>query len=222
MAIDRGTIDKQLQALGDSARWWDQRELRDLPSVMNEGERILAIARGKLARVRWLRRSWLIVATDRRLLCLRSGGPTKWQQVEVDAGQITRVALRVGPLRGRVVVVAGGNTYRLLVPRPDSYKLSDALSRLSTHSRDALSVPGPTLVVRRVFDHVLSLPAAVLNPAPPLALVKTPPPETAMLDERVAQLEEQVQELQRQVTFLEDLLRERHAATGVMDDLHSS
>ncbi|MGQ0814175.1 MAG: hypothetical protein ACT4O1_06880 [Gemmatimonadota bacterium] len=35
----------------------------------------------------------------------------------MDAEQIARVALRIGPFRGRVLVVTWGHTYRLLVPQ---------------------------------------------------------------------------------------------------------
>jgi len=209
MAIDRGILDQQLQTLGDATRWWDQRELRDLPGVLRPDEKLLAIARGKIARIRVLRRSWLIVVTDKRLLCLRSGGPTRWQQIEVDADEIERVTLRVGPLRGRVRIVAGSHIYRLLVRRPDSWKLSAALSSLCAQKQEHLTGRGPVLMVRRVFDHVLSLPSVALNPAaPPRPPAAATNPAT---DQRLQLLEEQVQQLQQQVDFLEQLLRERQA-----------
>ena len=63
MPLDRGTIEQQLQALGEGARWWDVRELRDLPAVLNADEQILGIARGGIARAGRVRRRWLIVAT---------------------------------------------------------------------------------------------------------------------------------------------------------------
>jgi hypothetical protein len=221
MPIDRGIVDQQLQALGDSARWWDQRELRDLPAVLNADEQILAISRGKIARVRWLRRSWLIVVTDRRLLCIRSGGPTTWRQVEVDADDITRVVLRVGPMRGRVVVIAGGQSYRLLVPRPDSFKLSAALTSLGANRRESPSASRPALMVRRVVDHVLALPAAALNPTPasPPVIVR---PDTSRMERRLESMEEQVRELQDQVQFLEQLLRRRHEGNAPLQSRPTS
>lgn len=211
MPIDRGILDQQLQSLGDAARWWDQRELRDLPGVLHPDEKLLAIARGKLARIRVVRRSWLIVVTDQRLLCLRSGGPTRWQQLEVNADEIERVSLRVGPLRGRVRVVAGSHTYRILVPRADSWKLSAALSSLCAQKQEYLSGRGPTLMVRRVFDHVLALPAVALDPTSPRVPAAAPPKENPETEQRLQLLEEQVQQLQQQVDFLEQLLRQRQA-----------
>lgn len=213
MPLDRGIIDQQLHALHESSVWWEQRELRDLPAVLHPGERILAIARGKIARVRWLRRSWLIVVTDERLICMRSRRDS-WSQLEVAADQITRIALRVGPFRGRVLVGTGGHTYRLLVPRPASYKLLTALSTLGPRPGDAFAGFAPTRMVRRVMDHVLALPAAAFTPYGPPPPPALPAPDTSALDDRFEALESEVQALRDQVEFLEQLLSERQAAGG--------
>lgn len=213
MPIDRGVIDQQLQALGESASWWNHRELRDLPAVLDADERILAIGRGKIARLRWLRRSWLIIVSDRRLLCMRSGSRTGWRQLEVSADQITRVSLRVGIFRGRVLIAAGGHTYRLLVPRAVAYRLSTALTGLARAGQERLPGFGPTRMVRRVIDHVLALPAAAFDPTTPApATAPVVRIDTSQLDRRFELLEDQVQELQKQVEFLEQLLRDRRIA----------
>lgn len=213
MPVDRGEIDRQLEELGEGSRWWDQRELRDLPAVLHTDEHILAIARGRIARVRVLRRSWLIVVTDRRLLCMRSG-ISGWRQVEVSATHITRASLRVGLFKGRVVVAAGGTTYRLLVPRPDAYRLHTALSGLIGAPRRVEGGTGPVKMVRRVIDHVLALPAAA---AAPHSLVRLPaerpmrPADDPAIETRFQRLESEIQELRDQVEFLEQLLARRHA-----------
>ncbi len=211
MAIDRGVIDLQLRALGEGSRWWEQREMRDLPAVLHADEHILAIARGKVARLRWLRRSWLIVVTEKRLLCLRSAGRTSWTQFEVNAGQIARTGLRVGPFRGLVLVVAGGRRYRLLVSRGEAHKLLAALSSLPSDARETRSGFGPTLMVRRVIDHVLALPAAALSPLPP-GSHQPVPVVTAITEERMQSLEDEVERLRQQVDFLEQLMRQQHLA----------
>jgi hypothetical protein len=213
MAIGRGAIEEQLQALGEDMRWRHERELRDLPAVLQADERLLAIARGKLGRTR-VGRSWLIVVTNTRLLCLRSTGRATWAQLEVPASQIARVALRVGPFRGRVRVVAGGYRYRLLVPRPDAYKLVAALSAIAPADG---GVPGPraTRMVSRIVDHMLSLPAVALDPGVrPVPAPPAPPTlqATSANEARLQLLEEQVQQLHQQVDFLEQLLRQRQTA----------
>lgn len=207
MPIDRGNIDQQLQAIGESSLWWDQREFRDLPGVLEENERIVALARGKIARIRWLRRTWLIVLTHRRLVCLRSQGKTSWRQLELKVHEFTRVSMRVGPFKGRVLLGAGGQTYRFLVPRDQAYKLHAGLSSLFTPVDPAGSRFAPSRVVHRVIDHVLALPAVALGPAaePPRQI----PADTTNVDDRLQLLEREVEELREQVAFLEQLLRKR-------------
>lgn len=209
MAIDRGILEQQLQALGEGSRWWDTRELRDLPAVLDPNERILAISRGKIARVRWLRRTWLIVVTERRLLCLRSGTRTSWRQLEVSARHVERVSLRLGLFRARLVVQASDHTYRLLVPKADAYKLEGVLAGLVTSAK--VSRPGfaPTRMVGRMIDHVLALPAVAMSPESPKALPSPPRPKEAPPDERIQSMEGELEQLRQQVDFLEDLLRQR-------------
>lgn len=204
MPIDRGIIDQQLQELGESSRWWQERELRDLPAVMHADERILAITRGKLGRLRFTKRTWLMVVTDQRLICLRAAH-SGWRQLEVNSRHIERVSLRVGPFRGRVVVGTNARTYRLLVPRADAYRLNSVLSSAGGAARMYLPGSGPTHMVRRMVDHVLSLPAAAFNPELPSP--PAPPRDTTALEQRVHALEDQIQQLQQQVDFLEELLR---------------
>jgi hypothetical protein len=212
MALDRGTIDEQLKALGESAQWWEEREFRDLPAVLGEDEQILAIARGKLGRARWAGRSWLIVVTQHRMLCMRSGRGGSWRQMEVATARITRVALRVGPLNGRLLVATSGPKYRLLLPRSGAYKLEAVLVRLVRPVADSVGF-APARMMHRVVDHVLALPAVALAPLPARTVL---PPDSgaAELKERVEMLEETVQELQQQIDFLEQLLRQRQMAAA--------
>jgi len=209
MPIDRGVVDQQLQALGESPRWWEQRELRDLPSILQADERILTLSRGKIARPRWLRRSWLIVVTDRRLLCLRSARNARWSQLEIGGSLIARVTLRIGPFRGRVLVRAGDHTYRFLTPRTDAYKLFRALSAFVPATKDALTGFRPSLMVRRVIDHVLALPAAALGPHAQEAQSPGPARDPAV-EEYIEELEGKLDKLQNQVDFLEQLLHQPH------------
>jgi hypothetical protein len=149
----------------------------------------------------------LIVATQRRLLCLRSQGKTSWRQLELKVHEFSRISLRVGPFHGRVVLGAGGHTYRFLVPRAQAYKLHAGLSSLFTPVDPSGSRFAPTRVVHRVIDHVLALPAVALGP---VAQSPAPvPADTTAIDDRLQSLEREVEELREQVAFLEQLLRER-------------
>lgn len=220
MPLDRGIIDQQLRELGESPRWWEQRELRDLPAVLGAEERVLAISRGKIARPRLLRRSWLIVITNRRLICLRSASGSAWTQMEVGGSLVSRVTLRIGPFRGRVLVVAAGQTYRLYAPRADAYKLFDALTTFVPVAKESVGGSRPGLMVRRVIDHVLALPAAALGPEPRKAPPATEPADQTA-ERHVELLEEQLHELQKQVDFLEDLLHRQHKDSEPARRLHS-
>jgi len=223
MPIDRGILEQQLQSLGESSRWWGRRELRDLPAVLDHDERILAIAHGKIARVRVLRRSWLIVVTGRRLLCLRSAGRVSWSQLEMSGDQITRLALRVGLFRGRVLVEAADRTYRLLVPREDAYKLLSALASLGPND-EGITRYGPTRMVQRVMDHVLALPAAAFHPGTTRTVGSARTQDAMAADQRLQALEDEVHELRKQVDFLEQLLRDRQAMSAASEsrsDSHS-
>jgi hypothetical protein len=213
MSIDRGVIEAQLEDIGEGSRWWDKREMRDLPEVLHADERILAISRGKVARIRVVGRPWLILVTDRRLLCMRSGAHGGWRQFEVPARQLGRVSLRVGPFRGRVRVDTASSSYRMLVPRDEAYRLERALSGIVPPAKPSGSGFEPGRMVRRVIDHVLALPAAALGPdvngeAPPRRQ------ESRESDERLEALEAEVEGLREQVEFLEELLRQRHLPVG--------
>jgi glycine/D-amino acid oxidase-like deaminating enzyme len=217
MPLDRGTIEQQLHALGESPRWWDRRELRDLPGALHADETIRAIAVGKLFRPRLLRRAWLIVVTDARLLCICSGSRMSRRQIELHAGEITRVWSGMGVFRSRVVVLAGGVRYRLIVRRTDAFKLLAAISNLIQARPEQLKGSWPTAVAGRVVRHILALPTVALQPEPEK---KPEPLPAARIDQdRLALLEDQVQRLQQQVDFLENLLRRRYPAlTGSQVD----
>ncbi len=217
MPVDRGTIEQQLQALGESPRWWDRRELRDLPGALNVGETIRVIAVGKLFRLRLLRRSWLIIVTDQRLLCIRSGSRMSRRQIELHAGEIMRVWSTMGPFRSRVTVLAGGEKYRLLVRRADAFKLLGAISHLVQAGLEPPQGTGPTAIAGRVVRHILALPTVALQPDEAGKPEAAPAPTVD--SERLEALEDQVQRLQQQVDFLENLLRRRYPAlTGSQVD----
>ena len=219
MAMDRGMLEKQLYALGESSSWWEQREMRDLPAVLQADEEIRAIARGAIGRVRVPLQTWLLVVTDQRLLCLRSGR-SSWRQLELGVHQITSVTLRMKLFAGRMLVRGPDRVYRFHLPHLDARKFSAALARVANCGQDTHS--GPTQMIRRVFNHVLALPNAVFSPAPPGRDVKAISAGSNEADQRVHMMEERIQELQQQVEFLEQLLRQRQAAINAEPELQSS
>ena len=208
--MNRGVLEKQLHALGESSSWWEHREMRDLPTVLHEDEEIRAIARGRLGRLRGPRPSWLMVVTDRRLVCLRSSRTT-WRQFEIGAQLISSITLRMRLFGGRLMIVTSDRSFRFQLHQADAQKLLTALARVANCGQDTLS--GPTQMVRRMVNHMLALPAATLNTYSMPRQPKQIEPKPAAPDERVHAMEERIQELQQQVEFLEQLLRQRQAAT---------
>ncbi len=210
MPLDRGTIEQQLEALGESSRWWERRELRDLPTAMHADERILAIALGKVSRSRrpGFARQWLLLVSNARLLCLQPAKGMSRRQLDLPASQITGLSVRPRLFRTRVIVVSHDVKYRLRVTRADGFKLFAALSNIMPVRPDSLAGRGPGIMVQRVVRHILALPTAALQPeAKPVA--PSPPFDPTTLERRLQLLEDDVQRLQQQVDFLEDLLDQR-------------
>jgi hypothetical protein len=130
------------------------------------------------------------------------------RQFELQAGQITDLAVRSGIRRARLIVRAYGEVYRLRVRRADAVKLITAISRLvPSRERPLETRHTPGAMVGRVIQHMLALPAAALDEVKPLA--PPSPPDVAPLEQRLQLLEEEVQRLQQQVDFLEELLQQR-------------
>ena len=208
MPLDRAIIEQQLAALGEPAQWWERREMRDLPSAMNPDERIQAIAVGRLKRV-GLRREWLIVVTNERLICLQRGNMGR-RQLDLHASEITDVTERVRVFRTRLIVRAYGEVYRLRVKRADAHKLNAALAQLvQTRERPLPVRRTPAVMAQRVIQHMLELPGVALDNTPRPKALPAPAFDPAPLERRLQLLEDEVQRLQQQVDFLEDLLQQR-------------
>jgi hypothetical protein len=81
-----------------------------------------------------------------------------------------------------------------------------------------------------MIDHVLALPAVALGPDTPSARPPDPDPARgralppavqSAVEDRLQSLEHEVQELRQQVEFLEQLLRQRHAASSATEGFGS-
>ena len=207
MPLDRGTVEQQLQAIGEGSRWWEQLELRDLPDALHANENIRAIAVGAIWREMMIRRNWLIVVTDQRMLALRSGRKMMRKQLELTGNDITRVSMRMGPFNAQIKILASGSKIRIKVKRPEGYKLLNALSLLTPRREEPIKA-GLGSMAGRVIQHVLDLPTAALHPGERVQAALLPAPDP-MTEQRIQALEDQVQRLQQQVDFLEALLRQR-------------
>jgi len=216
MPVDRGEIDMQLKQIGEGENWWEQREFRDLPHILHAEERIQGVIMGRVLGPRrpTLRPvgSWLIVATTQRLICLRQERFAR-KQVEIAAGQITRVH-QSSRLRGfQITIESPQRRLRIRIPKVNAFRFGSALSSLmpdpatvrpQTDLEPLAWLPGITTVAALPgFGGIVSR-IAMLSP-PDYQSTQN----TARLEEVVETLRTDVDRLQQQVAFLEDLLQKR-------------
>lgn len=225
MPVDRGAIEAQLREIGESERWWEHREFRELPNVLHPEERIQALTSGNLLGARGPRLNpaarWLIVVTSHRLLCLKQERFAR-KQIDVAPRQITRIYQRSRLRAFEITIDTPLRAYRMRIPKADALRFSGALG-------DLMSEPAAHRV----------LPAAPREPAaPPLPALPTPaaPRERERvgmvrrftrrfsrdyvpreplerLQITVERLQDDLERLQQRVNFLEDLLHKQSEET---------
>ncbi|MEX2572300.1 MAG: PH domain-containing protein [Gemmatimonadota bacterium] len=229
MAVDRGVIDAQLKDIGEGARWWEQREFRDLPYVLHPDEQIHGLLNGKLLGGRRPRllpaRQWLIVATSQRLICLRQERFAR-RQVEFAAGEIVRLDHRSRLRDYQIVVETPQRRYRIRLPKDQAFRFIGALGPLLPRQRvqpvppelEPLSwIPGMTTVA------TLPVVAGIISKVSMLS-----PPDYSdrdrveRLEGTVERLQSEVEQLQQNVAFLEELLERRANEVALPASRHDS
>lgn len=216
MSVDRGDIDRQLRDIGEGEQWWEQREFRELPHILYEDECIQGLVRGKLLGTHKPRvkpaRTWLIVVTDKRILCLRQERFAR-KQIDIGAGQIARIEQGTRMRSYQITVTSVGRRYRIRIPKAEALRFARALTPLvparSVERRETPDL-GPFNAIPGMST-LASLPGMgklVSN------LALTPPePATRAQIERlegvVDQLLIDMERIQAQVAFLEKLLHNR-------------
>jgi hypothetical protein len=216
MPVDRSAIDAQLREIGEGERWWEQREFRDLPYILQPDARILGITVGKLLgrrRPRVRAGRWLIVATNQRILCLNQGHLAR-KQVEVPVTHIVRMGQGNGFRSHQITIETPDRRYRIRIPKADAYRFAGALAAL-VPARQQQRLPGDLEPLAWIpgITTVAALPgvAGILSKVSTLS-----PPDYATrdhverLEATVERLQEEVERLQQQVGFLEKLLEKQH------------
>lgn len=216
MPIDRGAIDAQLKEIGEGERWWELREFRELPYVLNDEERIAGLVSGKLLASRRPRvmpsSPWLLIATNQRLICLKQERFGR-KQVELRQGQITGIQHRSGVRGYQITLETVHRRYRIRIPKSAAFRFIGALQPLMPNPAQlpagadpmaALFQPAPTglAAIPGLSRFVSRAPAL---PAPEYATRA----ELERVYATVEHLTNEVERLQQQVEFLEKLLHER-------------
>jgi hypothetical protein len=199
MAVDRRTIEEQLVAIGEADRWWDQREVRELPQILNADERIRTIVSGRVKRRFRPARSWLVAVTEQRVICIRKGERFGRKQLDIPLAPVTSIGQRTGLFRATITIVSGESKHRIRVGKSDALKLIGALSslirRMEPLPPPAGSPPVAGFVSRDAYDQVLR---------------------------RIDLVEEEIERLRQQADFVEDLLKRREtslfATAGILPE----
>jgi len=215
MPVDRSTIDAQLREIGEGDRWWEEREFRDLPYILNADERIHGIVNARLFGPRRPRvlpaAHWLIVATSQRLICLKRERVGRGQ-VDIHLGQIIGMQHR-SRIRGvQIVLDTPQRRYRIRVSKADAFRFIGALAPL---------VPQPAMLANGQPPAALLPPGSITLEGQPrlsrlLSRVTGHPAsdyatraELARLESVVERLENDVERMRQHVEFLENLLQQR-------------
>ena len=197
MPVDRSAIDAQLREIGEGERWWEQREFRDLPYILNADERLHGVVLGKLLGARRPRvlpsAPWLVAATSQRLVCLREQRFGR-QQVDIPLSQITGMWQR-SRLRGvEITLQTMGRRFRLRVAKTDAFRFIGAISPLLPNA-PAAAVAGE--VPGGLRARLLPGPGAVTRE------------EFSRVEAALERQEKEIERLQQHVEFLEKLLETR-------------
>lgn len=216
MPVDRGAIDVQLREIGEGERWWEQREFRDLPHVLHAGERILGIVNGKLLGPRRPRikpgGTWLLVATDQRLICLQQERFAR-KQIEFAAGQITRIDQSSRLRSYQVTIETPQRKCRIRIPKAEAFRFVGALAPLIPQpgvprihpDLEPLSwIPGMTTIA--ALPGIAGIVSKVSLLSPPDYSDRG---QIERMEAAIERMQEDVERLQQQVAFLEELLEKR-------------
>jgi hypothetical protein len=90
--------------IGDD-QFFTKKELHHLPSVLSEGEQVLAFTSGVMAG-----NTWLITLTDRRVIFLDKGMIYGLKQASIDLDKVNAVTGRTGLFLGSIIIEDGASS----------------------------------------------------------------------------------------------------------------
>ncbi|HEU0053605.1 MAG TPA: hypothetical protein VFQ39_10525 [Longimicrobium sp.] len=216
MPLDRGALDTQLREIGEGDRWWEFREFRDLPHILHVDEKIQGLTSGRVLggwrpKIRPVGR-WLIVATNLRLICLKQDRFAR-RQIELAAGQITRIYGSSRLRTYQIVVETPQRRVRLRIPKDDAFRFAAVLDPL-------VAVPPVHRVEGGAAPRPLLPGIGALAALPGMRGLGRPSPDefasrahADRLEAAVEHLQNDVERLRQQVAFLEDLLQKQAEET---------
>lgn len=116
--------------------WKDHEEIHALPEIMRPAEELAAVAVGTVIRSGRLAQSrWLVVVSDRRLVCLKGADPASRRVIEMPISAIRSVEAG-GLLQSTISLETGYGTLRISgMPRSAAGEVVSALTSLMDGGR---------------------------------------------------------------------------------------
>lgn len=174
--------------------WSDREEVHVLPEILRPAEGVVVVGSGTLLRSgRLAQPRWLVVVTDRRLLCIKGRQPVTRKVIEMPISAVRSVETK-GLWRKMLVLETGYGTLRISgVKKAVAAEMVEGLTALMKSFR---SDPAQPTAIRRA-----ELPdeCAAADTASATAVLE--------VQEIVSELQEEMRQLRGQVSFLEGLVR---------------
>lgn len=189
--------------------WSDREEVHALPEILRPAEGLVAVGSGTVVKSGRLSQSrWLVVVTDRRLLCIKGRHPVTRKVIDMPISAVRSVESK-GLWRKMLVLETGYGTLRISgVKKSVAAEMVRGLTALmgSFSGKEE----GRTAIRRA------ELPKAQAGGADPEMAEKV-----SSLGETVAGLETEMKELRDQVAFLDGLVRANvESGTNSQGDSH--
>jgi hypothetical protein len=165
MPVSESIIKQQLAACPQFQQWFTRKEIAYLPQLIRDGETIHALLSGFHAGT-----TWLIVATDQRVLFVDKGLLFGLKQIEMPLTEIQTIAHKTGLMYGEMVVTTAGGACRVeQMAKKFTNGFAETLSELLRRSRGNLKgvqqgASGDGDVVSRLERLAALLQKGVLTP----------------------------------------------------------
>lgn len=116
--------------------WSDREEARAIPDLLRPGEGVVCVGSGTVMRSGRLAQSrWLVVLTDRRVICIKGSVPATRRIIEMPVGAIRSVE-RKGIFRSTLTLDTGYGNLRLAnMKKQVAHEIVDGLNALMRAQR---------------------------------------------------------------------------------------
>jgi hypothetical protein len=150
MPVPKEQIDQQLKSVKQFEMFFTKKEVQYLPEVIREGETIHGMVSGM-----YEGNTWLVVATDQRLLFLDKGMLYGLKQAEIPLSSISSIQHKTGMLFGTLGVTTSNADKKVdNIDKQATVYFAELLSGLIRSSKAA---PSPTTARSATEDRIAQL-----------------------------------------------------------------